>query len=51
MDSSDAKVSKENGGPLEDIVQIENSSEPMDDSEWLEESIHTEITHEVLPYD
>ena len=31
MDSSDAKVSMENGGHLEDIVQTENSSEPMDD--------------------
>ena len=31
MDSSDVKVSKENGGPLEDIVETENSSEPMDD--------------------
>ena len=31
MDSLDANVSKENGGPLEDIVETENSSEPMDD--------------------
>ena len=42
MDSSDAKVSKENGGTLEDIVQTENSSEPMDDSRWLHESMSTE---------
>jgi hypothetical protein len=35
MDSSFAKVSKENGGPLEDIVQTENSSDPMNDSKWL----------------
>jgi len=51
MDSSDVKVSKENGGPLEDIVQIENSSEPMDYSRWLQESISTEVTHEDLPVD
>ena len=31
MDSSDAKVSKKNGDPLEDIVQTENSSKLMDD--------------------
>ena len=35
MDSSDAKIWKENGGPLEDIVQTENFSEPMNDSRWL----------------
>ena len=51
MDSSDAKVSKENRGPLEDIVQTENSSEPMDDSRWLQESMSTEVTHEALPVD
>ena len=51
MDSSDAKVSKENGGPLEDIVQTENSSEPMDDSRWLQESMSTEVTYEALPVD
>ncbi|XP_066378025.1 uncharacterized protein [Miscanthus floridulus] len=51
MDSSDANVSKENRGPLEDIVQIENSSEPMDDSRWLQESMSTEVTHEALPVD
>ena len=51
MDSSDVKVSKENGGPLEDIVQTENSSEPMDDSRWLQESMSTEVTHEALPVD
>ena len=51
MDSSYAKVSKENKGPLEDIVQTENSSEPMDDSRWLQESMSTEVTHEALPVD
>ena len=51
MDSSDAKVSKKNRGPLEDIVQTENSSEPMDDSRWLQESMSTEVTHEALPVD
>jgi len=51
MDSSDAKVSKENGGPLEDIVQTENSSEPMDDSRWLQESTSIEVTHKALPVD
>jgi len=51
MDSSDAKVSKENGGPLEDIVQTENSSEPIDDSRWLQEGMSTEVTHEALPVD
>ena len=51
MDSSDAKVSMENGGHLEDIVQTENSSEPMDDSRWLQESMSTEVTHEALPVD
>ena len=29
MDSTDVKVLKENRGPLENIVQTENSSEPM----------------------
>ena len=51
MDSLDANVSKENRGPLEDIVQTENSSEPMDDSRWLQESMSTEVTHEALPVD
>ena len=51
MDSSDAKVSMENGGHLEDIVQTENSSEPMDDSRWLQESMSTEVTHEALLVD
>ena len=51
MDSSDAKVLKENGDPLEDIVQTENFSEPMDDSGWLQESMSTEVTHEALPVD
>jgi len=51
MDSSDAKVSKENGGHLEDIVQRENSNEPMDDSRWLQESMSIEVTHEALPVD
>ena len=51
MDSSDAKVSKENGGPLKDIVQTENSSEPMDDSRWLQESMSIEVTHKALPVD
>jgi hypothetical protein len=50
MDNSDAKVSKENGGPLEDIVQTENSNDPMNDSKWLEKSIHTKVTP-VLPDD
>jgi len=49
MDSSDAKVLKENEGPLEDIVQIENSSKPIDDSRWLQESMSTKVTHEALP--
>ena len=51
MDSSDAKVSKKNGGHLEDIVQTENSSEPMDDSRWLQESMSIEVTHKALPVD
>ena len=51
IDSSDAKVWKKNGGPLEDIIQTENSSEPMNDSRWLQESISTEVTHEALPVD
>jgi len=51
MDSSDANVSKENGGPLEDIVHTENSSEPMDDSRWLQQSTSTEVTPEALPVD
>ena len=51
MDSSNVKVLKENGGPLEDIVQTENSNEPMDDSRWLQKSMSTEVTHEALPVD
>ena len=51
MDSSDARVSKENGGLLEDIVQTENFSEPMDDSRWLQESTSTEVTHQTLLVD
>ena len=51
MDSSDAKVSKKNGGHLEDIVQTENSSEPTDDSRWLQESMSTKVTHGALPDD
>ena len=51
MDSSDAKVSKKNGGHLEDIVQTEKSGEPMDDSRWLQESMSTEVTHKALPVD
>ena len=51
MDSSYVKVWKENGGPLEDIVQTENSSEPMDDSRWLQESMSTEVTHEEGRFD
>ena len=51
MNSSDIKVSKKNGGPLEDIVHTENSSEPMDDSRWLQESMSIEVTHEALPVD
>ena len=51
MDSSDAKVLKENGGPLEDIVQTENFGEPMDDSRWLQESMSTKVTHEALLVD
>jgi len=48
MDNSNAKVSKENGGPLEDIVQTKNFSEPMDDSGWLQESMSTKVTHGAL---
>ena len=51
MDSSDAKVLKENGDPLEDIVQTKNFSEPMDDSGWLQESMSTEVTHGALSDD
>ena len=51
MDSSDAKVLKENGDPLEDIVQTKNFSEPMDDSGWLQESMSTKVTHGALPDD
>ena len=51
MDSSDAKVLKENGGPLEDIVQTENFGEPMDDSRRLQEGMSIEVTHEALPVD
>jgi len=51
MDSSDAKIWKENGGPLEDIVQTENFSEPMNDSRWLQESMSIGVTHEALPVD
>jgi hypothetical protein len=41
MDSSDAKEAQENGDPLQDVVQVENFSEPMDDYEWLEKSMDT----------
>jgi len=51
MDSSDAKVWKKNEDLLEDIVQTENPSEPMDDSRWLQESMSAEVTHEALPVD
>ena len=51
MDSLDAKVSKENGGPLEDIVQTENSSKLMDDFRWLQESMSTEVTHQEGRFD
>ena len=51
MDSWDANVSKENEGTLEDIVQTENFSEPMDDSRWLQESMSIGVTHEALPVD
>ena len=51
MDTSDAKVSHENGGPLEDIVQIENSNDPLNDLEWLEKIMHIEVTHGVISGD
>ena len=51
MNSSDIKVSKKNGGPLEDIVQIKNSSESMDDSRWLQENMSTKVSHAALPDD
>jgi len=51
MDSLDAKVSKKNGGHLEDIVQTEKSGEPMDDSRWLQETMSTEVIHKALPVD
>jgi hypothetical protein len=52
MDRLDVEVLKENGGSLEDIVtNKKKSSESMDDSEWLQESISIEVTHGILPSD
>jgi hypothetical protein len=51
MDSSDAKKAQKNGDHLQDVVQVENPSEPTDDYEWLEKSIDTEVSHGVLPDD
>jgi hypothetical protein len=51
MDSSDAKKAQKNRDHLQDVVQVENPSEPTDDYEWLEKSIDTEVSHGVLPDD
>jgi hypothetical protein len=44
MCSQDPKVS-------EDIVQSEKSIKSTDDSEWLQQSMGIEVSHEVLPDD
>jgi hypothetical protein len=33
------------------LLQTKKSSESMDDSEWLKENIHMEVTHGILPDD